>query len=91
MEHRSSRRKRAILKAEIRFDNGMLSAACLVRDVSDTGARLELAGEIIVPDRFDLYIAKCNETRPAFVTWRRGQELGVAFENATPAHDVFSG
>ena len=54
-ELRSATRVRAVLKGEIRFDGGLRSTPCVIRDISDTGARLELQSDLALPDHFDLY------------------------------------
>ena len=82
MEHRSAPRLRAFLKARIVFNNGMSTMDCLVRDLSDGGAKLQISDSVAIPDRFDLYIAKKDETRRARMQWRTGDEIGVAFEAA---------
>jgi hypothetical protein len=83
VEHRSEARVRAILKGEIRYDNGLRSTPCVIRDLSATGARLELPGDLALPDHFDLYIEKKNQTRPAIMKRKRGLEVGIAFANTT--------
>jgi PilZ domain len=88
LENRSAPRMRAVLKAEARYNNGMMSAPCLVRDISDTGARLELEGDVALPDRFDLYIEKRQKTFRSIVKRRNGRDVGVAFEDvAQPSTD----
>jgi hypothetical protein len=79
-EQRSAARVRGVLKAEVRFDDGAISVPCVVRDISDTGARLELAGDVALPDRIDLFIEKRQRTYRAKVKRRSGREVGVAFE-----------
>lgn len=92
MEHRSASRVRSVLKAEIRYNDGMMSSHCLVRDISDTGARIELSGDIALPDRFELYIEKRHRTYHAVVKRRSGREVGVAFDEPvaapTPGSDM---
>ena len=85
MEHRTATRSRSVLKAQIRYNSGLMSAPCVVRDISETGARLELAGDLALPDQFDLHIDKKNATRPALVRWQRAREFGVVFEDAAEA------
>ena len=88
VEHRSAARVRAVLKGEIRYDNGLRSTPCVIRDLSETGARLELPGDLLLPDHFDLYIEKRNQTRPAVVKRKRGVEVGIAFADITEASAV---
>lgn len=78
-EKRSAPRLRAVLKGEIRYENGLMSTPCLIRDISEIGARLELPGDLVLPDRFDLYIEKKNQTRHSVLKRKRGVEVGVAF------------
>ena len=84
-ELRSAARVRAVLKGEIRYDNGLRSTACVIRDISDTGARLELPSDLALPDHFDLYIEKKKQPRPAIMKRRRGVDIGVAFVEAVDA------
>lgn len=84
MDHRSKPRIRTVLKAEIRHSGGLINTPCTVRDLSDTGARIELPGDVTLPDRFDLYIEKRHAARPAVVKRRHGTEVGVAFLDVPP-------
>jgi hypothetical protein len=86
-EHRTAGRRHAFLKAEIRYNNGLFTVPCIVRDISDTGARIELHGTVSLPKTFDIFIEKRNQTRPASVRWIRGNEVGIAFTDAQPAAD----
>jgi hypothetical protein len=56
-----------------------MSVGCLVRDLSEAGARLELEGDVSIPDQFDLSIPKRNLTRKSAIRWKSGKELGVVF------------
>ena len=65
------------------------------RHVFLRGARLELSASVTLPDRFDLYLPHRDETCKVQIQWRRGNQLGVAFEQAEGAptappqpHDV---
>jgi hypothetical protein len=83
MEHRSATRTRALLSGQIRFNGGMSTMDCLVRDLSEGGARLQIGDSVAIPARFDLYIAKKDQTHRAALQWRTREEIGVAFEPAT--------
>ena len=86
-EKRSSPRMRSFLKGRVLFNGGQTSLECLIRDISSTGARLELSASITLPDRFDLYLPHRETTSKVHIQWRRGSQVGVAFEQleSTPA------
>ena len=49
----------------------------------DGGARLICGEQMSVPSDFRLVMPADNITRQARVKWRRGNEIGVAFESST--------
>lgn len=54
---------------------------CILADISDTGARIEVANSDNVPDHFMLWLANNGSTRRACsVVWREPQQIGVKFE-----------
>jgi hypothetical protein len=79
-DKRTVPRLRSFLKGRIIFNGGQTNLECLIRDVSAGGARLELSASVTLPDRFDLYLPHREATCKAHVQWRRGSQLGVAFE-----------
>jgi len=84
-ERRQSPRRKSLLRGCIYFNNRRSAFDCLIRDISTTGARLILSETINVPDIVDLYVAQKDETVRAHVQWRRGDQVGVAFESAAAA------
>ena len=78
-ERRRHTRKKSFLRGCIYFNNRRSAADCLVRDISDAGARLIFSGAVSVPDFVDLYIPQKEQTLRAHVEWRRGDEMGVTF------------
>jgi hypothetical protein len=93
-EKRSAPRTRAFLKGKAIFNNRQSTLDCLVRDISATGARLEVSNAVLLPDAFDLYVAQKDATLRARITWRRDGEIGVEFEQphapAAPPPDLSS-
>jgi hypothetical protein len=79
-DKRSSPRLRSFLKGRVLFNSGQTSLECLIRDISSAGARLELSSSITLPDRFDLYLPHRVTTCKVHIQWRRGTQIGVAFE-----------
>jgi hypothetical protein len=84
-EKRTSPRLRSFLKGRVVFNGGQTSLECLIRDVSSAGARLELSASITLPDRFELYLPHRDTTSKVHVQWRRGSQLGVAFDHVESA------
>lgn len=86
-ERRIASRQKSFLQGRIFYNNRRSSIDCLVRDVSDTGAKLKLSEEVIVPEVMELYISNKDEFRRARVQWRYRGEVGVAFgDEADLAH-----
>ena len=80
-EKRSAPRLRSFLKGKAVFNNRQSTLDCLVRDISATGARLEVSNAVLLPDVFDLYVPQKETTYRARITWRGEGEIGVEFEN----------
>ncbi len=76
-ERRSDMRDRAPKKALVRFGRAS-SGECMVRDVSDTGARLAFEVPSEVPQRFEIRVGT-GAWRIAEVRWRARGEIGVEF------------
>jgi hypothetical protein len=89
-ERRTSTRQRTVLRGCIYYDKRSAAADCLVRDVSDRGARLELSENVVIPDLIELYIPKKEETHHARVLWRHDNEVGVAYVENGSGHTAYS-
>jgi hypothetical protein len=71
--------RRRVLKARsISF--GRASIDCTVRNLSSTGAALEVVSPLYIPDRFKLIVQTDNLNRPCHVVWRKEWRIGVAFD-----------
>ena len=54
--------------------------ACAIADISETGARIVLATECELPDRFVLLLTRAGEARRyCRLVWRDGLNVGVEF------------
>jgi len=78
-DQRIAPRLKALLAAKISFNNGQSTLDCLIRNLSDTGAKLIVSAAVTLPECFDLIIPQKSETRRARIAWRRGEEIGVRF------------
>jgi hypothetical protein len=57
---------------------------CLVRNLSATGAAIEVPNQPGIPTRFELNIPRLGLSMTCRVAWRRDHRMGVAFIVATP-------
>jgi PilZ domain len=79
-DRRKSARRKALDTALVRF--GDLSMSCVVQDVSDTGAAVQVPAQSEVPDEFRLVMPR-NKTWYCRVIWRQGAWIGVSFAQPT--------
>ena len=78
-------RLKTLLAARINFNNGQSTLDCFIRNLSDTGAKLVTSAAVSLPDCFDLFLSNKSVTRRAQIVWRRGEEVGIRFEDARPS------
>jgi hypothetical protein len=73
-------RQRTFLKGTLYYDNRRASIECVIRDISDSGARLSFDNPVTVPDNVELFIPHKQQTLRARVQRRGPNEIGIAFE-----------
>jgi hypothetical protein len=78
-ERRRARRTKSFLRGFVYVSRQQGALACLIRDMSDTGARIVFSDTVTLPNTFDLYIPQRDQTLRAKVRWRHGDEVGLAF------------
>jgi len=78
-ERRIRSRKRVVKKATIVL-NQTSCLDCGVKNLSATGACLEVASPIGIPDNFTLVVESESLRRPCVVTWRTIKRVGVVFQ-----------
>jgi len=79
-ERRASLRQQRLHAANIVFNNGTSTIDCIVRDQSATGARLDVASPIGIPEWFDLQINRSG-VLPIESSLEVGQTDWVMFLN----------
>ncbi len=77
-EHRTSPRHRVLKAGTIEFSGESLP--CTVRNLSDTGAAIEVNSPLWFPDRFVLAVASEGWRRPCRVVRRDERRIGITFE-----------
>jgi hypothetical protein len=78
LEKRIAPRRNTMIEATIVFDGGRTRMRCIIRNLSDTGAKLEVASVTRIPRTFDLLVDKVRP-QACTVVWRSVKELGVQF------------
>ncbi len=74
---RAAPRQRVLKSATMEFDGSTID--CVVRNVSETGAALEVASPVGIPAEFDLLISGDRTRLRCKVVWRREKRIGVRF------------
>ncbi len=84
-ERRGSRRSKSFLRGFVYVSRKRGALACLIRDLSEKGARIIFSDTVALPDVVELYIPQRDQTLRARVQWRRNDEIGLAFTEAERA------
>lgn len=81
LEKRLSPRRNTLIAAQIAFAGQ--SRDCVIRNVSDTGAKIETLGVGQIPQHFELHTPG-HQPQTCRVVWRAMREMGVQF--VTPSN-----
>ncbi|HUI15955.1 MAG TPA: PilZ domain-containing protein [Xanthobacteraceae bacterium] len=87
-ERRGLRRSKSFLRGFGYVSRKRGALACLVRDLSEKGARIIFSDTVTLPDVVELYIPQRELTGRARVQWRRNDEIGLAFTGVERAADA---
>jgi PilZ domain-containing protein len=79
----SPRQNRCFFRGFVYFGGVLTAVDCIVRDISDTGARLQFTVPQMFNGLLDLHIPIKNQSFHARVRWHDGLDMGVQFEAAT--------
>lgn len=77
-DQRGAERRRTLKGGHIVFNAGRSTIDCTIRNLSATGAKLQVASVVGIPDTFDLLLAGDGK-QACRVVWRTLKELGVEF------------
>jgi len=77
--HRRVRRNRVLMEGKLTYALGARSIDCTIRDLSDTGARVRLAGAEPMPEQVVLIQMRSGVAFDATVAWSRDRDLGLTF------------
>jgi hypothetical protein len=76
-DHRKAARRKVVKAGKIAF--GRTHMTCVVRDISNSGAALEVPNPASLPDRFALVLEMESVKRSCEVVWRKAKRVGVRF------------
>ena len=77
-ESRIAPRRRVLKAGSIVFGGSAID--CTVRNLSETGAALEVVTPLFIPDRFTLLVLTDQSKRPCHIVWRKEKRIGVTFD-----------
>ena len=78
VETRRAPRHRVLKAGTIEFDGGAID--CNVRNLSGTGAAIEISSQFGIPDKFTLLVPSDGLHLPCCVVWRKAYRIGVTFD-----------
>ena len=78
-EKRRAPRRRVLKGAIVAYNDRRSTIPCIVRDISDTGARLRTEGVVSAPDTFMLIVELDGIEADCQVVWRKAPDLAVRF------------
>ncbi len=76
-ERRSAQRQRVFKVGTIEFDGSGID--CTIRNMSSTGAALDVASPIGIPHEVTLNIVSDKTRQHGYIVWRKQTRIGVAF------------
>jgi len=79
MERRRHPRGKSLYGGVIIFNARQSTVDCVVRNFSAHGAKIEMAGTALLPDEFDLSIARKDTSFRVRLIWRNALDAGVQF------------
>jgi hypothetical protein len=86
-ELRQSPRRRVLLSAKIVSRDGVFSADCAIRNISERGAQVDVQAEMLFPVRFYLVAGRLPVAYDAEVVWKRGEHVGLVFHQSFELSD----
>ena len=81
LERRQHPRNRVYYGGMIAFNARNSTLACVVRNVSLRGAKVEFDDSTLLPDRVDFEIARSGLSCSARLVWRDAKAAGLVFSN----------
>ncbi len=78
-DKRSEFRARTLKRGQVRIDDGGSVFDCIIRDLTESGAKLHFEDTVALPANFDLFLVEAGAVWPVRNVWQKGADVGVAF------------
>ncbi len=78
-KRRREHRNRTLKSGKIVFNDGHSVIDCIVRDLSDSGACLQVNSTAGIPRAFELIVANDSSSRPCQIAWQSETRAGIEF------------
>jgi PilZ domain len=78
-EARKTQRRRVLEIGLIRFGDMPMGWSCVVRNLSEAGAALDIGSHVSIPDQFTLIVLPEKKIYSCHVIWRKERRIGVQF------------
>ncbi|WP_306049888.1 PilZ domain-containing protein [Oceaniradius stylonematis] len=82
-ERRAALRRRTLFAGRIIFNQQSSVLSCIVRNLSESGACLEVDSQLGVPDQFELLVEGAGIRAEYRVIWRKAKRIGVSRLNVS--------
>ena len=90
VEHRSARRRRVLLSGIIFVPKTHSTLDCWIRDLSETGVRIDVSVGALVPIRFQLINIKDQNAYEVQCVRRNGRDMALKILRSIPLADASS-
>src|SRR6202044_170295 len=84
-ERRKTARTRSFLEGKILLNDRRSVIDCVIRNLSNTGACLQVTSLVGIPGEFDLQIDHEPASRPCIAVWRAQNRIGIEFRSQLSA------
>jgi hypothetical protein len=74
-------RRRLFLRGFVRFSKNNTTVDCIVRDISERGARLSFKHALPIPETIELHIPSKGQIVQSKLAWVDNCEAGISFES----------
>ena len=86
-KRRESERYPTFQGAEVYGTETKFRCSAVIRDISETGARLRISGGEIPPDHITIRVNGYDDTMRGRVCWRKNGDVGVEFDEKLKTGD----